>query len=600
MNLDHLTRQELVDQLTALIKKENERAQDKDRVLHDLHVHQVELELQNRNLREAQSALEASRARFEELYDFAPVAYFTLDAHGQVLEANLTGATMVGGDRAKIIGTPFLALVKMDDPAAFWRHLRRCNTEAKPVVTDLRLSVEGRGQRDVQVASAPVFDPAGRPIAFRSAFTDITARVAAEAQVDQLRKDEERLRRGFESLDGATIALSRTLALSHAPVESLFQVIVDQARSIADAQFAALGVGNDPDKPFESWTFSGVDPAHAAIMGRYPRPRGLLGEVVRTGRVVRLRDLREHPAFVGFPPEHPSMTSFLGVPVFSTGRIIGHLYLANKRSADEFSAEDQQFVEMLTERAGIVLQIKQLNEEVQAAVRTRDNLLAVVSHDLRSPLSAIQLSATLAMLPPPGGDRRANRKQLDVIARSAERMSHLIDDLLQAATIEAATFTISPEREDVGPLVDEVLAAIEPLAAEKSIHLQKRAPPNLPPIYCDRYRLGQVFGNLLGNAVKFVPEQGKIEVRAWVQEKDVHFAVCDNGPGVPDDQVAHLFDRYWKGKAEGRHGTGLGLFIAKGIVDAHGGRIWFENEANGGSSVHFTIPIAKDGEANER
>ena len=142
--------------------------------------------------------------------------------------------------------------------------------------------------------------------------------------------------------------------------------------------------------------------------------------------------------------------------------------------------------------------------------------------------------------------------------------------------------------------MDEALAAIEPLAAEKSINLQKVIPATLPPIDCDRYRLRQVFANLLGNAVKFIPARGNIEVRAWSQVKDVHFAVSDSGPGIPDDQVSHLFDRYWKGSAEGRHGTGLGLFIAKGIVEAHGGQIWFESPEGGGSSFYFTIPIAQE------
>ena len=131
MNLEQMSREELVKELAALQQAQQLKS-EMDEILHDLGVHQVELELQNRELRETQSALEASRQRFEELYDFAPVAYFTFDVRGCIQEVNLTGATMVGRDRARLVGMPFLSQVKMEDASLLWAHLRRCTQERRP------------------------------------------------------------------------------------------------------------------------------------------------------------------------------------------------------------------------------------------------------------------------------------------------------------------------------------------------------------------------------------------------------------------------------------------------------------------------------------
>jgi len=609
MRLEEMSREELIKELRVLqhqVEKlprhehttsETTRIRDhhdreKDALVHDLEVHQVELELQNRELREAHSALEATRHRFEELYDFAPVAYYTLDLHGCVQEVNLTGATMVGRDRARLIGMPFLSLVKMQDSSTFWEHLRRCTKERQPVVSEWQFS-SSSGMRDVQVVSAPVIDATGKLVAFRTSFADITQRKHAEVELERARRDEARSRQRFEALDRATFAVQQALASeSSASRDAFLQVVVDQARLVANAEFAALGIGVDPTRPFDRWVFSGMDPAIVRIIGQHPRPVGLLGEVIRSGASIRLRDLREHPAFSGFPPHHPAMSSFLGVSISVRGAAVGHLYLTNARSGDEFTSETQRTVEMLAERAGLGIEIARLSDEVRAAANARTNLLAVVSHDLRSPLSAIQLSASVLAQPPQGGERRQNQKQLAVILRATARMKRLIDDLLQAATIEAGTFTVEADLEQVRPIVDEAIETVEPLASPRSVRLLAEVAEATPPIQCDRGRLIQVLVNLAGNAVKFAAERGTIRVQARPEHGDVHFSVSDDGPGIAADQLEHVFDRYWKGVATGRHGAGLGLYIAKGIIDAHRGKIWVESQLGAGATFHFTIPIA--------
>jgi PAS domain S-box-containing protein len=581
-DIERMSRDELLRELRRLLEKETREAPA------------AELELENRDLRHARRTLEESRARLEDLYDFAPLAYFTLDARGLVLEVNLAGASMVGRERAVIPGVPFLDLVAMDDPSVFWAHLQRCAESRRSVVTEMRFSVDRGGPRDVQAVSVPVLDGAERPRLFRTAFTDLTRQKTVEAGLELASAEERRLRKRFEDLDRASLALGQALAQVQGggATDGLLHVVVEQARLIADAQFAALGVGADPGRPFAPWVQSGLTPEVVAGIGHPPRPRGLLGEVVRTGRAMRLADLRAHPAFTGFPPVHPEMRSFLATAVRYAGRVVGYLYLANKPSAAEFSELDARAVEMFAERAGVVLEIARLGEEVRAAVEARENLLAVVSHDLRSPLTAIKLSASLLAAKCAGPERADERRQLDLVRRSTDRMSRLIEDLLQAATIEAGTFTVELAREEVPPILEQALDALAPLAATRSVRIERDAPPGLPPIRCDRQRVMQVLSNLVENAIKFSPRGGNVRVVARVEGAALRFAVADAGAGIAPDEVGLLFARYRKGKAEGRHGVGLGLYIAKGIVEAHGGRIRVESDPGAGSTFSFTIPLA--------
>jgi signal transduction histidine kinase len=240
-------------------------------------------------------------------------------------------------------------------------------------------------------------------------------------------------------------------------------------------------------------------------------------------------------------------------------------------------------------------ELRAREKELLAAIQARDNLLAVVAHDLRSPLQAVLMSARLLTMSPREGERRQNRKQIDVILRSSARMSDLVSDLLQAATIQAGTFTIAPCSESIVSIVEEAVQALHPVAAAKSIRLITDVPSDLPAAHCDRARVTQVLHNLIGNAVKFVQPEGQIIVRAWVEGAQLCIAVADTGPGIANDQVTHLFDRYWRGRPAGAVGAGLGLYIAKGIVEAHGGTLAVDSQVEVGSTFRFTIPIAKDG-----
>jgi signal transduction histidine kinase len=171
-------------------------------------------------------------------------------------------------------------------------------------------------------------------------------------------------------------------------------------------------------------------------------------------------------------------------------------------------------------------------------------------------------------------------------------MERLIRDLLDATAIEAGTLTIEVEAHDVGSLLSEVAAMQGPLAAQRSLRLTSEVPATRLGVLCDRERVLQVFSNLIGNALKFTPAGGEVSVRAEPCGDEVRFAVSDTGPGIDPEAQRHIFDRYWKSRSS-RAGTGLGLFIVKGLVEAQGGTIEVESAPGTGSVFHFTLPAGE-------
>jgi len=225
-----------------------------------------------------------------------------------------------------------------------------------------------------------------------------------------------------------------------------------------------------------------------------------------------------------------------------------------------------------------------LMERAEEASRARDDVLAMVSHDLRNPVGTIFTSASLLLemdLPPEGVQR-----QLEIIRRTAGNMDRLIQDLLDVSRLEAGGFAVNARPEHALALVQEAYDLLASVAASRGIELA--SPSRAPDLYvrADRDRVRQVLSNLVGNALKFTPEGGRVSIGMEPEADSVRFVVADTGPGIPEEDIPRIFDRFWHGKGGG---SGLGLAIAKGIVEAHGGRIWAESSADGCTFL-FTLP----------
>jgi PAS domain S-box-containing protein len=235
---------------------------------------------------------------------------------------------------------------------------------------------------------------------------------------------------------------------------------------------------------------------------------------------------------------------------------------------------------------------KNVEEALQRALAARDSVLRIVAHDLRNPLSAIMMQASAMERFPPEPERRDPQPR-QVISRAARRMNQLIQDLMDVALVEAGELKIEPARLSVAELVRDAVQMQKPIADAADVEIRLDVAVDVREIWGDHNRLLQVFENLLGNAIKFTEGGGRIVVRAAPKDNDVEFSVSDTGAGIARDALAHIFDRFWQAATRAqRLGAGLGLPITKGIVEAHGGRIWVTSELGHGSSFFFTLPSA--------
>lgn len=284
--------------------------------------------------------------------------------------------------------------------------------------------------------------------------------------------------------------------------------------------------------------------------------------------------------------------SMMVVPLAARGRKLGVLTFVMAESDRRYTAIELRRAQDIAHLAALAIDNARLFEQARRATRARDDLLAVVAHDLRNPLGAITMVATQALAMPADADRRkSGRKGLEMVKRAADRMNRLIGDLVDVGRIESGHLALEVQRVCVGSLVQEVVELYRRSADEKALHLKSFAPCEPLEISGDRDRIVQVFGNLVGNAVKFT-EAGTITIRAERRAEELVCSVQDSGPGIPESEIPHLFDRYWQATKTARLGTGLGLSIAQSLVQAHGGRVWAESVVGSGSTFFFALPLA--------
>jgi PAS domain S-box-containing protein len=284
-----------------------------------------------------------------------------------------------------------------------------------------------------------------------------------------------------------------------------------------------------------------------------------------------------------------SLASGVSHPLKTHGRVLGAITFLVSPDRPALDAEDVHTAELLTDRAGLAIDKAQLYRKAQEATSLRDDVLGIVSHDLRNPLNTIMLSAGFLRDLAPAEDP-GTIKQLNIIKRSADQMNRLIQDLLDVAQIEAGGISVEPEPREVGSLIKEACRSFQPLAEARGIDLRCSLSGQLPRINFDWDRLLQVFSNLIGNAVKFTPEGGEVLVRAETSGTCVRFSVIDNGKGIEPEDLPHLFDRFYQSRKSRKGGAGLGLAIVKGIVEAHNGRVEVRSVVGQGSAFTFELP----------
>ncbi|WP_437610410.1 GAF domain-containing sensor histidine kinase [Sorangium sp. So ce834] len=363
----------------------------------------------------------------------------------------------------------------------------------------------------------------------------------------------------------------------------------------------AVVVHADPQKSELARLLQGQTPMDSVL------PAGV-SRVLQTGEAVLCEIAGapapegERAAHDGEPPVSASeallrelgLQRYISVPLVTRGTMLGVLTIASGRDDLPYGVEDRALAEDLGRRAALAIDNARLYESAQRAIRAREELVAVVSHDLKSPLATIVMNTSLLRRKLPSADEAAElRRPVERIQKSADRMNRLIRDLLDLAKLEGGHISVQPVPHDVAVLLGDALELLREEAAEKSLRLEHSVELGVEGALCDRERILQVIANLVGNAIKFTPAGGEVAVRAEPWGREVRVSVRDTGPGIPEDQRTRIFERYWQAKETAHKGTGLGLSIAKALVEVHGGRIWVESKVGEGSTFFFTLPTAE-------
>lgn len=292
-----------------------------------------------------------------------------------------------------------------------------------------------------------------------------------------------------------------------------------------------------------------------------------------------------------------------GTPLLAGERFLGVLYVAS-RSAGAFRPEDLEPLKVAAERAAVAVDRAALaeiarsvaeergrHEESRRALAARDDFLAVVSHDLRNPLGAIVLHASALERLMPENTGEQVRRQLRMLQRSAQRMNRMVAALLDAESLDAGVFGLDPAPLSAARLVDEAVEMMADQATSRSLDLVAEVNDATGEVHCDRERILQVFSNLLANALRFSPPGARVAVGCAPFEGGTRFWVRDRGPGVAPELRERIFERCFQARRGPGSGMGLGLFIARGIITAHGGEIWCEPAPEGGTTFLFTLPM---------
>jgi signal transduction histidine kinase len=437
-----------------------------------------------------------------------------------------------------------------------------------------------------------------------SAATEIELRVALETAREGARELEQAARR-LRLLAETGRLLSASLDVD-ATLNAVARLALPQL-----ADMTMLDVIEDGS--IRRFAATHTDDRTAALFERaraYPPTLGDGGpqsRAINTGRSVFIRAFDEaRVSDIARSPEHAElirglgMRSLLVVPLLGRDeKTLGTLSFVRVGDREPFDDSDCDLGEEIARRAALALENARLYEAAQRATRARDDMLGVVSHDLRNPIHSIYMGGSflLDLLPPEG--KELERTQAAVIKRAAERANRLIQDLLDITHIESGRLSIDVRPYSAASLVDEAIEQVRMQAAEQGITLV-RGEVDGGMVHADRDRVLQALGNLLGNAIKFTPRGGRVTVFARVSPTDARFAVSDSGSGIPNEHLPHLFDRYWQASRKDRRGVGLGLSIVKGIAEAHGGEVRVETAPGAGSTFTLVLSMKRTAEREPR
>ncbi|MBN1873970.1 MAG: GAF domain-containing sensor histidine kinase [Anaerolineae bacterium] len=376
------------------------------------------------------------------------------------------------------------------------------------------------------------------------------------------------------------ISISRQLN-STLEMRPLLQKIVDMAKELTDADGASILLMDEGEEKL--WFAAATGPqANVLEIAEVPLKNSLAGWVVKHRKMTIVEDVQSDPRHYAIHAIDPTQ-SLIAVPMLFGDDVIGVVEAVTTKDRHQFTTQDMNTLETLSSIAAVAVQNARLFEQ--------SDWVAEVVHEIRTPLTAILSYADLLLRPDMNDEMQ--EKFVTIIRQETERVNELATQFLDLARLESGRIQMAKDPVQLNNIIALSIKVIQPMADQKGQKLLVEIPQNLSPIMGDAQRIHQVLLNLLSNAVKYSNSGDIVTLSGHQTDRDVVLAVSDTGPGIPQNQLSRLFKKFSR-LSSSEHkatGTGLGLVIARQIVEAHHGKIWVESEVGIGSTFYFSLPI---------
>ncbi len=515
--------------------------------------------------------------------EFAPLGVALIGLEGRFLQVNQTFCDHTGHSRENLLASRVQDIIHPQDLESDLVNIRQILTGEIPSYQAEMRIVPGDGRVVWPLLTAfLVRSDAGEPLYGILQVQDTTERKRHDL-AQRLMAETGVL---LESSLDLVATLTRVVQLHVPALADWCEIDVLDL----DGQGERVEIGSvDPERGRILRTFLAASPFATSRYG------GMIARVVHSRESMVVRDVTDamleawaEDSDQAAQIQGLGVRSFMVVPLIARGRTLGVLVFASTDLARRYDAHDVKLAEALAHRAALAVDNAHRYQVANDAARHRDEVLRVVAHDLRVPLSSISLAAQLLR-------RRLGVpeiEKLERIMRAVDRAGRLIQDLMDVGRMGASQLTVHQQSEDAGSLARDCLEGQRMLAEAKSLGIKVEIATGLPSILADRHRLLQILSNLIANAIKFTPEGGDITLRVEDAGDMVRFSVADTGPGIRREDVPRLFEAFWQAQKGRSDGAGLGLSIVKGLVEAHGGHVQVESTPGSGSTFSFTIPHA--------
>jgi PAS domain S-box-containing protein len=557
-------------------------------VIHELEVHQIELEMQNEELHRSQVQLEESRSRYSDLYDFAPIGYFVLDSNGLILEVNLSGATLLGVERSYLVKKPFSFYISRDDRNLFYLHRKKSLKTKTKQTCEIRLIRKDGSQLYALLDTVAIENSKDNSIHLRTIVHDITERKDAEEKLKNLTTTLKQNMQKIQFHESRLQALLILNQMKEASTQELIDFVLEEAVKLTKSKNGYLKIIHKDQTimTIHSWSMNKMK------QSVYVENTGLLSEKIQPQETVAIDDsVNVSPFKSGKYEELGEVTRHIDISVVDDGHIIATVGVGNK--TEEYDDSDIRQVKLLIQGMWKLMVHNLAMEQLKEAMEAKSQFVSMASHELRTPLTSIKEGIRLVLQGKSSQLDDKQKKFLGLAQRNVDRLARLINNILNFQKLDSGRIDFNMQENDANEVVRDIKETMATLANDKKLSLITELDESLPIVKFDRDEIMQVLINLVSNAIKFT-DQGGVTITSAREGNTIRISVQDTGPGIRKEDVPRLFHEFEQLTDVGNRnpgGSGLGLVISKKIIERHNGNIWAESEYGKGTTFHFVLPV---------